>query len=70
MSLLQNVPKCGTMYAVKNGFIVCPVCRKTMHGIRVTAATSATALELRCTGCKTDFTLDIDRGQCFDSQRP
>ena len=71
MKTLQNVENCGTILAVKNGWIVCPTCRSKMHGIRVTPDTQARSLELRCERCKAEYKLDIDSGQCsLSSRRP
>lgn len=67
----MNGPQiCGKILIVKDGFIVCPVCRNKMHGIRVTRKTQASNLPIRCERCKHEYNLIIDSGQCFDSPRP
>lgn len=71
MEILQSDAKYGTIFVVKDGWIVCPNCRSKMHGIRVTPGTQARNLELRCERCKAEYKLDIDSGQCsLSSRRP
>ncbi|MBQ4366320.1 MAG: hypothetical protein II804_08670 [Clostridia bacterium] len=51
---------------VKNGKIVCPRCRRTTQQV-VRPDTSARHLQVWCRGCKAEFLVDIDSGQCFES---
>jgi uncharacterized Zn finger protein (UPF0148 family) len=67
---LQDALLCGKILSVKDGFIVCPVCRKKMHGIRVTSRSQAANIQIKCETCKNAYSLIIDSGRCFDSQRP
>ena len=67
---MQSTVDYGTIFAVKNGWIVCPACRYKMHAIRVTPDTQARCLEIRCEQCKTEYRLDINSGQCSSSRRP
>lgn len=69
-NVLNEPMICGKILTVKSGFLVCPICRRKMHGIRVTPRTQATNLPIRCETCKHEYNLIIDSGQCFDSQRP
>ena len=67
MNALQKFEMCGTIIAVKDGYIVCPSCRfKTSQQIR--QDTQARRLLVWCRKCKQVTVVDIDRGQCFLSQ--
>ena len=70
MKRLKLPEVCGTIFVIKDGWIVCPRCRSKMHGIRVTPDTQARCLEIRCEKCKADYKLNIDSGQCSSSRRP
>lgn len=60
MITMQN----GVKMAVKDGLIVCPVCkRKTNQAVR--PDTTAENLQLWCRTCKTAHLVKIDRGQCY-----
>lgn len=64
---MQAQTDCGKL-AVKDGFVVCPVCKcKTSQYIR--PDTSAQHLQLWCRTCKTKFLVNIDFGQCFEFSR-
>lgn len=63
----QNV---AAILDVKDGWIVCPVCRKTMHGIRIGPDTAAEGIALRCRRCRLELTVNIDRGQRVYRPRP
>lgn len=67
---MQNVANHGKMLIVKDGFIVCPNCRKRMHNILVTQATNARDLSLQCDRCKAVIKVNIDRGQCTRCPSP
>lgn len=52
----------------KDGWLLCPSCRKRL--LRVGQNTAAQNLIVYCRNCKRTLTVDIDRGQCFESQSP
>lgn len=58
----------GKMLTVKNGFLVCPNCRRNKRLIQVQPDTRAERLRIYCRDCKTEIIVDIDRGQCFESR--
>ncbi|WP_256291940.1 cysteine-rich KTR domain-containing protein [Flavonifractor plautii] len=53
---------------MKDGWLKCPSCRKRL--LRVERDTAAHNLIVYCRNCKRSVTVDIDRGQCFESQSP
>ena len=65
--LLQDTKKCGKLITVKDGYIVCPVCRfKTSQQLR--SDTEAVNLRVWCRKCKQVTVVNIAHGQCFLSQ--
>jgi len=56
------------MLGVRDGWIVCPVCRKRI--LRVAPETAARALPVWCRRCRREFRIDIDRGQSARRQSP
>ena len=67
MKKLKTTRKCGKLI-VKDGWLICPGCRKRL--LRVEMDTAAQNLIVYCRNCKRTVTVDIDRGQCFESQSP
>ena len=53
----------GKMLTVRDGYLVCPTCRRNRRLIQVRPDTSATHLVVFCRDCKTEHIMDIDRGQ-------
>ena len=54
--------------SIKDGWLKCPSCRKRL--LRVETDTAAKNLIVYCRNCKHSVTVDIHRGQCFESQSP
>ena len=52
---------------VIDGYLECPVCRKR-HIQAVREDTVAKRLQVYCTKCKSEILVDMERGQCFQSQ--
>ena len=50
--------------AVKNGYVVCPVCRHRTNQ-HIAPGTEARRLELWCHRCKTTHVVNIKNGQCY-----
>ncbi len=55
---------------VKDGWITCPVCRRNRHLHRIADDTEARNLPVYCKDCKTEFILDIARGQSVERRSP
>lgn len=53
---------------MKDGFLVCPRCRRNKKVIRITPDTTAINLAVYCRYCKSEIRIDILEGQCFESQ--
>lgn len=56
------------MLTVKDGYLVCPTCRRNKRLIQIQPDTKAERLRVYCRDCKTEHIVDIDRGQCFESR--
>lgn len=66
--VLQTLEKDGKMLTVKDGYLVCPNCRRNKRLIQVRPETRAERLVVFCRDCKTETIVDIDKGQCFESR--
>ena len=64
MEILKMPTKSGRMNVTKNGFPICPVCRRPMHGVRILHDTAMRNAGMRCKQCKRDFILNVESGQC------
>ena len=51
---------------VKDGWLICPVCRRNRRLHRINADTEAKNLPVYCKDCKTELILDIARGQSVE----
>lgn len=67
MEKLKEAHGCAKLI-VRDGWLVCPGCHKRV--LRVEPNTAAQNLIVYCRNCKRTVTVDIDRGQCFESQSP
>lgn len=67
MEKLKDVRECGKLIT-RDGWLICPGCHKRL--LRVEPNTAAQNLIVYCRNCKRTVTVDIDRGQCFESQSP
>lgn len=65
MQLREN---CGKMLTTEGGYLVCPICKRNRRVKRISADEQAKNLILYCRDCKTEFRVDIVRGQCFESR--
>lgn len=66
--VLQTQGKSDILYSVRNGFVVCPICRRNKHLQKITPEMEARRLILYCKDCKNEILVDIDHGQCFKSR--
>ena len=60
--------KHGKMLIVKDGYLVCPTCRRNKRLMKINPDTVATRAVAYCRDCKTEHIVDIERGQCFESR--
>lgn len=58
---------CGTMLAVKDGYLECPYCKASKIQ-RVRPETVAKRLQVYCRKCKHEILVDMQSGQCFLSR--
>lgn len=65
---LQTPVKRGKLYAVKDGFLICPVCGRNHRLLRIDPRTRAENLAVWCKICRSEIILDIDKSQCRESQ--
>jgi len=65
---LQFQAKHGRMLTVKDGYLVCPNCRRNKRLMKVNPDTVATRVVAFCRDCKTENIVDIDQGQCYESR--
>lgn len=66
---MQNPGKHGTL-TVKDGWVVCPVCKRNHHLLRISSETEATDLPVYCRTCRSEMILNIERGQSVKRQSP
>ena len=67
MEKLKEAHGCAKLI-VRDGWLICPGCHKRV--LRVEPNTAAQNLIVYCRNCKRTVTVDIDRGQCFESRSP
>lgn len=65
---MQFQEKHGRMLTVKDGYLVCPNCRRNKRLMKVNPDTVATRVVAFCRDCKTENIVDIDQGQCYESR--
>ena len=56
--MLQSKNGCGII-EVRDGYVICPVCRQNKKLLRITGETEATRLPVYCRCCKNEIVLDI-----------
>ena len=61
-------PNHGKMLTVKDGWLICPTCRRNRRLMKINQDTVASRVVAYCRDCKTENIVDIDRGQCFESR--
>lgn len=66
--MLQTQPKHGKMLTVRDGYLVCPNCRRNKRVMQIPRYTQATRVVAFCRDCKWEHDVDISEGQCFESR--
>lgn len=65
---MQTQTEHGKMLTVRNGYLVCPTCRRNRRLLQINPDTVATHLVVFCRDCKHEHIVDIEQGQCFESR--
>lgn len=65
---MQTTGNHGRILTVKEGYLVCPNCRRNKRLMKINPDTVATRVVAFCRDCKTENIVDIDRGQCYESR--
>lgn len=65
---MNTAPKRGTLYMVRDGFLICPICGRNHKLLRIDPETRAKHLAVWCKICRREIILDIDECQCRESQ--
>lgn len=68
VSTLQNIGIHGTILTVREGYLVCPICKRNRRLLRISPETQATRLPIYCRDCKNSILIDIESGQCYESR--
>ena len=63
---MQNSQNNGKLVTVKDGIIVCPICKRKTYQ-KITPRLTAKALPVFCRFCKNQIIVDIAHGQCSRS---
>ena len=57
---------CGKIIPVRNGWAVCPACKRNFRLAKVLPETEGTAVVWYCRDCKTEIIVDIAKGQSVE----
>ena len=67
-NILKDSPRSDRLQVTSGGYLVCPKCKRNRHLLKLDATTSAQHLRLYCRDCKSEITVNIEQGQCFESR--
>lgn len=56
------------MLVIKNGYLICPVCRRNKQLYKINPQDEAEQITLYCRDCKHEVKVKISKGQCFESR--
>ena len=65
---MHNDADYGRLLVVRDGWLQCPVCRSNRKLMRVLPNTEGQRIPVYCRKCKTEITIDVREGQCFESR--
>ena len=66
--MLQMTHQRGKLLTVRDGYLICPNCRRNKRLMKINPDTQGHNVVAYCRDCKTEIILDIDKGQCFESR--
>lgn len=66
--VLSSQTNHGKMLTVRDGFLVCPTCKRNRQVMRIPSYTTGARVIAYCRSCKTEHEIDIDEGRCYMSQ--
>ena len=65
---MQSQIKSDIMLTVRDGFLICPRCRRNKRLMKINPDTEARGVVAFCRDCKSEILIDIEQGQCFESR--
>ena len=65
---MPNKPQYGKILPMKDGWLVCPICRRNKRLKRIREDEEADRINLLCRDCKNEVYVSIHHGQCFESR--
>lgn len=65
---MQTETKRGKILAVRDGYLICPICRRNRRLMKIRPDTSAQNLVVFCRECKNEFIVDISKGQSLEGR--
>lgn len=65
---MPNVQNGCKMLPTRDGFLICPICRRNKRLQFIDSKTEARDLPVYCPDCKNRIYIDILQGQCFESR--
>lgn len=68
MEVLQNDDGRGKLLPMRNGFLICPYCRRNKKLMRIPPKSEGRGLVAWCKDCRREVKFDIFAGQSFESR--
>lgn len=65
---LQFEQRRGKLLIVKDGYLVCPRCRKNKRLLKIRPGDEAKRITVFCRDCKSEIPVEISKGECFESR--
>ena len=65
---MKNQINCDNILVLRNGYLICPNCRRNKRLMKINPDTEAVNVVAYCRDCKTENHVDIHKGQCFESR--